>query len=250
MSALVIVSHVKDGVDLALKHKLNGRVLDVIQQHHGTSSVYYFYRRAVEHREAMKLRVEAGELHPEDLPDVNEETFRYPGPLPNFRESAIISLADAVESASRSLAKPSQSKIEHLVHDIIRGRILDGQLAHSDLTLTDLDRIETSFVKTLSSTMHHRVAYPNAEKETATDETEPGAGKSKNGRESHVGKARKTSRTASGTKKPAKAPAKVATPGQLAPDAGDINVKPPEAQGRTEMGDAKPKNRISTTDGH
>lgn len=162
MSALVILSHVKDGVDLALKHKLNGRVIDVIQQHHGTSLVYYFYRKAVEQREAMEDRVAAGEMHPEDLPDVNPDSFRYPGPLPNFKESAIISLADAVESASRCLAKPSQGKIEQLVHDIIQGRMMDGQLAHSELTLTEIDRIGTSFIKTLSNMMHHRVVYPEA----------------------------------------------------------------------------------------
>lgn len=223
MSALVIQAHVKDGVDLALKHKLNGRVLDVIQQHHGTTPVAYFYHKALQQREEMKALVEAGEVHPEDLPDVNIDSYRYPGPLPNFRESAIISLADSVESASRSLAKPSQSRIEQLVHSIIQNRILDDQLVESDLTLTELDKIRASFVKTLANMMHHRVAYHAPEEPPAgagpgraadslapvPNDRPPGHGQRSKARKSGATKARaaKTRSTAAATDSGAPPPA-------------------------------------------
>ena len=102
MSALIIVAHVKDGVDLAIKHKLNPRIIDVICEHHGDSLVYYFYRKAQERRRQEEEKVKEGLENPEDLPSIDEKSFRYPGPRPRSKESGIISLADAVESASRS----------------------------------------------------------------------------------------------------------------------------------------------------
>ncbi len=176
MSVLVVHSHVKEGVDLALKHKLNGEIIDVIQEHHGTSMVYYFYRRALNKREEIIKQVEAGEAHEEDIPEVHEEDFRYAGPIPQSKESAIISLADAVESASRSLEKPTHAKIEQLVDDIVMARLKDGQLDDSELTLRELADIKESFTKTLNGMLHTRIAYPKAET-TKPDEEPPPSNK-------------------------------------------------------------------------
>ncbi len=160
MSALVLIAHVKDGVDIAIKHGLNSQIIDVIEQHHGNSLVYYFYRRALEQKkEALKL-VEADKAREDDVPDVSEDGFRYPGPRPQFKESAIISLADAIESASRTLAKPSPTRVEQLVEDIVRNRLLDHQLDECNLTLAELNELKASFVKTVLSMMHNRIKYP------------------------------------------------------------------------------------------
>ena len=169
MSALVVMAHVKEGVDLALKHKLNSQIIDVIQEHHGTSLVYYFYRRALDKRNEVRKLVEEGKAREEDIPEVSAESFRYPGPLPQSKESAIVSLADAVESASRSLEKPTHSKIEQLIEDIGGGRLKDGQLDDCELTLRELSLIKESFTKNLNSMMHTRIAYPKAEKADSED---------------------------------------------------------------------------------
>jgi cyclic-di-AMP phosphodiesterase PgpH len=161
MSALVVIAHVKDGVDLAVRHKLNREIIDVIQQHHGTSVAYYFYRRALDQQDEIKKAVAEGRASESDIPEVNPSSFRYPGPRPSFRESAIISLADAVESASRTLTKPTPQKIESLVEEIIRGRLRDGQLDECDLTLRELSLVRDSFTKTLRTSLHRRIPYPN-----------------------------------------------------------------------------------------
>lgn len=161
MSALVVIAHVKDGVDLAVRHRLNREIIDVIQQHHGTSLVYYFYRRALDQQEEMKKSVAEGKASESDIPEVNTSSFRYPGPRPSFRESAIISLADAVESASRTLTKPTPQKIESLVEEIIRARVRDGQLDECDLTLRELSLVRDSFTKTLRTSLHRRIPYPD-----------------------------------------------------------------------------------------
>ena len=178
MSVLVILSHVKEGVDLALKHKLKAPIIDVIQEHHGTSLVYYFYRRALDKRNQVRQLVEEGKAHEEDIPEVNEEDFRYPGPLPQTKESAIVSLADSVESSSRTLKKATHSKIEQLVDEIVTSRIKDGQLNHCDLTLSELALIKKSFTKTLISMLHTRIAYPKtAGSEDAGVKSNPSATK-------------------------------------------------------------------------
>jgi len=160
MSALIIIAHVKEGVDLALKHKLNRRIIDIIQEHHGTSLVYYFYKRALQQQEDARTGGKIMNLREDDIPDVREETFRYSGPKPQTRESAIVSLADMVESASRSLEKPTPQKIEQLVSDLIAQRIGDGQLVECDLTLADLNTIAERFRFTLMTMLHTRIAYP------------------------------------------------------------------------------------------
>ena len=163
MSALIIIAHVKEGVDMALKHGLNQRIIDVIQQHHGTSLVAYFYNRALQQQRDAREGGKIMNIREEDIPDVREESFRYSGPKPQFRESGIISLADAVESASRSLEKPTPQKIEQLVNDIVSKRIVEGQLDECDLTLRELKTIADTFRLTIQNMLHTRIKYPKDE---------------------------------------------------------------------------------------
>ena len=160
MSALIIIAHVKEGVDLALKHKLNHRIIDIIQEHHGTSLVYYFYQRALQQQEDARAGGKIMNMREEDIPEVREESFRFPGPKPQTKESAIVSLADIVESASRSLEKPTPQKVEQLVNELIEERIADRQLDDCDLTLGDLKVIAERFRFTLMTMLHSRIAYP------------------------------------------------------------------------------------------
>jgi hypothetical protein len=150
MSTLVIVAHVKDGADLAHQHGLPHSIIDFIEQHHGTTLVEYFFHQAT--------------LRQEDNPDavaVDETSFRYPGPKPQTKEAAVLMLADAAESASRTLVDPAPSRIEHLVHELAMKRLLDGQFDECDLTLQELNAIEDSLVKSLTAVYHSRVKYPN-----------------------------------------------------------------------------------------
>jgi putative nucleotidyltransferase with HDIG domain len=150
MSTLIIIAHVKDGADLARQHHLPQPIIDFIQQHHGTTLVEFFYgRAAAQHQE-----------DPES--DEPEETdFRYPGPKPQTKEAAVLMIADAVESASRTLVEPAPSRIEGLVHDIAMKRLLDGQFAECGLTLSELNTVEESLVKSLVAMYHGRVKYPD-----------------------------------------------------------------------------------------
>ncbi len=166
MSALVITAHVKEGIDIALTNKLNSRIIDVIEQHHGTSMVYFFYRKAIEQEKEARERREGGELNDDDIAEVSEKSFRYPGPKPQCKESGIISLADAVESASRTLQKPTPGKITQLIEDIVSSRILDGQLSECDLTLREIKVISESFNATLRSMLHSRISYPKDTQDT------------------------------------------------------------------------------------
>ncbi len=160
MSALIIIAHVKDGVDLAVKHKLNPRIIDVIREHHGDSVVAYFYHKAREQKKLEMEKVGRGLENPEDLPVVDEKNFRYPGPRPTTRESGIIALADTIESASRSLTKPTPARIRALVDDLVSQKIQDGQLDDCPLTLRELAIIRQSFAGTLRSMLHSRIDYP------------------------------------------------------------------------------------------
>ena len=163
MSALIIIAHVKEGVDLALKNKLNQRIIDIIQEHHGTSLVYYFYQRAIQQQEDARAGGKIMNIREEDIPEVQEESFRYGGPKPQTKESAIVSLADIVESASRSLEKPTPQKVEQLVNELIEERIADGQLDECDLALGELRVIAKRFRFTLMTMLHTRIAYPKHE---------------------------------------------------------------------------------------
>jgi len=147
MSKMVIMNHVNGGLELAKKYKLNARLVDFIKQHHGTSLVYYFYRRALENQE-------------ENDQAIKEEGFRYPGPKPNTKETAIVLLADSVEAASRALKEPTPANIKDVVYNIINNKFIDGQLDECDLTLKDLEKISAVFVRILSGIFHARIAYP------------------------------------------------------------------------------------------
>jgi putative nucleotidyltransferase with HDIG domain len=153
MSSLIVLNHVKEGTDLAIKNKLRKIIRDGIQQHHGTDIVYSFYKKALEEARAK-------------MTSVDEQDFRYSGPLPKEKEVVILSLADPIEAASRSMQKPTPSKIEALVWEIIRKRIRNGQLDEADLTFGELKKIRESFVSTLTTMMHVRVAYPKDEEDT------------------------------------------------------------------------------------
>jgi membrane-associated HD superfamily phosphohydrolase len=165
MSALIIIAHVKEGVDLALKHGLNQQIIDVIQQHHGTSMVYYFYKRALQQQEDARAGGKIMNIREEDIPEVREESFRYSGPRPQSREAAIISLADSIESASRSLERVTPHKIDQLISDMVERRLIDGQLKDCELTLREIGIISESFKYTLQSMLHSRVAYPTQKTE-------------------------------------------------------------------------------------
>jgi len=167
MSALIIIAHVKEGVDLALKYNLCQEIIDVIQQHHGTSLVLYFYKRALQQQEDARAGGKIMNIREEDIPEVREESFRYSGPRPQTREAAVISLADCIESASRSLDRVTPQKIDQLIRDLIDKRLIDGQLKECDLTMRELEEVCESFRNTLQSMMHSRIAYPD-DKERST----------------------------------------------------------------------------------
>lgn len=146
MSRLVILNHVKNGLELARKYKLNSLIVDFILQHHGTSLMHYFYQKAI-------AEVEEGRT-------IDEQTFRYPGPKPQTRETAIVMLADSVEGACRAMDDPTPPRIEDTVRKIVNNKFIDGQLDECNLTLKDLDRICATFSRTLSAMYHSRIKYP------------------------------------------------------------------------------------------
>ncbi|MHB8970466.1 MAG: HD family phosphohydrolase [Pirellulaceae bacterium] len=150
MSTLVIFAHVKDGGDLARQNRLPKPIIDFIEQHHGTTLVEYFYQQAAKQSE-----------NDPDKEVVEESSFRYPGPKPQTREAGVLMLADAAESASRTLVDPTPARIENLVEGIAMKRLLDGQFDDCGITLQELSRIRESLVKLLSAVYHARVKYPD-----------------------------------------------------------------------------------------
>jgi hypothetical protein len=148
VSLLIIIGHVKDGVEMAKEYNLPTSLLPFIQQHHGTTLVEYFYHRACDNASP-------------DEPKISDTQFRYPGPKPKSKEIAIVMLADAVESATRAMSEPTASRIEALVHELAMKRLTDGQFDECDMTMRDLERIERSLCKTLLSFYHGRIAYPS-----------------------------------------------------------------------------------------
>jgi putative nucleotidyltransferase with HDIG domain len=151
MSTLVIVAHVKDGIEIGRNHKLPPRIIDLIEQHHGTTMVEYFYRRAIKNSKDENDGVATG---------VDEADFRYPGPRPQTREAAVMMLADAVESASRTLREPTPARIENLVTEISKKKLDDNQFDECDITIEELKTICDSLVKSLNAMYHARVQYP------------------------------------------------------------------------------------------
>jgi hypothetical protein len=147
MSALIILSHIKEGVELAERYRLGRKIMDIIRQHHGTSLVSYFYNRAKEQEDP-------------ELFTIDEKDFRYAGPKPQTKEAGIIMLADAVEAASRTLQDPTPKRIETFVQTIVENIFVDGQLDECELTLKDLHAIQKSFRTILLGIFHHRIEYP------------------------------------------------------------------------------------------
>ena len=161
MSAVIIKRHVKEGVELARKHKLPRIFVDIIQQHHGTTLIQYFYREAINRRDRIQIPL-FSDLSAET---VEETTYRYDGPKPRFIESAIIFFADSIEAASRSLPKVNSQSVGELLDRIFQDRIEDGQLDECPLTLQQMAAIKKSFSRTLLNSLHSRIAYPAESKE-------------------------------------------------------------------------------------
>jgi hypothetical protein len=151
MSSLIIVSHVKNGVDYAVRYKLPKAVIDGILEHHGTSLVYFFFKRALD---------EAGEKE-----EVKEENFRYPGPKPQSRETGILSVADTIEAASRSLADPSPSRIKGLVGELLSDKYVSGELDECKLMFSELNVIKDVIIRMLTARFHTRPVYPDKKNE-------------------------------------------------------------------------------------
>ncbi|MBQ4615052.1 MAG: HDIG domain-containing protein [Akkermansia sp.] len=166
-SARIITAHVADGVEMANEHKLNSRIISVIREHHGVSTAYFFYRKALDRYEEEKRRFDEGQT--DTCPDeVDKSIFTYKGPIPQTRESGIVSMADAVESATRSLQHPTEEDIRTMIDGIFKGRILDGHLQDCDLTLGEIAKMKESFFNTLRTMNHNRIAYPKPEKDDST----------------------------------------------------------------------------------
>lgn len=155
MSQLVIAGHVKDGLEIAKEYGLPPVLWQFIEAHHGTTLIEYFYNAA-------------RKKYDEKQYELSESEFRYPGPKPRTKEAAIVMIADATESASRAIVEPTPTKIEALVHNIIMKRLQDGQFDECDLSLRELNQIESSISRTLAAHYHSRIAYP--------EETQPAEG--------------------------------------------------------------------------
>ena len=149
MSALILIGHVKKGVELARKHKLGNEIIEGIIQHHGTSLIKYFYNKSLKSGNE----------------NVNEEDFRYPGPKPQTREAGIVMLADVSEAAVRALERPTSARIKGRVKELINDIFADGQLEECEMTLKDLHQIAKSFNNILTSIYHNRIEYPDKTQE-------------------------------------------------------------------------------------
>ena len=157
MSALILMNHVKRGLELAEKYKIPSALKNIIAQHQGTTIMTFFYQKA------------KNKKGPEEPREVD---YRYPGPRPQTKEAAIVMLADAVEAAARSLKDPTHSRLKGLIEDLVDDRFQEGQLDESPLTLRDLERIKESFLVILAGTFHARVEYPDIEEQKLQGETD------------------------------------------------------------------------------
>ena len=146
LSYLIITSHVRDGAELLREYGLPAALEPFVQEHHGTTVLAYFYKRALEGSESVK-----------------ELSFRYAGPRPRTKETAVLMLADAVESASRTLTDPTQGSIRAMIDRLFEARLQDDQLADSPLNFHDLEVIANTFERMLTAVLHRRVAYPSSE---------------------------------------------------------------------------------------
>jgi len=145
LSSLILIAHIKDGMEMARENKLGQAIIDTIEQHHGTSLIQYFYEKAKAQKGTHAVKI---------------EDFRYPGPRPQTREAGLVMLADVLEAASRTMENPTPSRIQRLVQDLINKIFSEGQLDNCELTLKDLHNIARSFKKILTGIHHHRIEYP------------------------------------------------------------------------------------------
>ncbi len=150
LSALVIASHVKEGVDLARKHKLPKPIIEIINQHHGTGIISYFYHRALQ-------------SNIDKSGEIDEESYRYSGPKPQSKEAGVILLADMLEAEARTLNNPTASRIKSLTQNVINKNLVNGQLDDCNLTLRELNKIKDVFSRILTGMFHNRVEYPDEE---------------------------------------------------------------------------------------
>jgi len=150
LSALVIASHVKDGVDMAKKYRLPKAIIDIINQHHGTGLISYFFHRALQSNDPKSAVI-------------NEENYRYSGPKPKSKEAGIILLADILEAEARTLNSPTSSRIKNLTQNVINRSLENGQLDECNLTLRDLTKIKDIFARIFTGMFHSRVEYPDEE---------------------------------------------------------------------------------------
>ncbi|MCJ7752803.1 MAG: HD domain-containing protein, partial [Armatimonadetes bacterium] len=146
LSGLIIVSHVKDGVTLARQHRLPPEVVNIIAEHHGATMMSYFYHQAL------------SGSRPED---VSEDQFRYPGPLPSTKEAALVMLADGVHAAAKSIEEPTPQRVQQMVREIIRERVMGGQMENCDLTFREVSVAEAVMNRVLTAQLcRNRIAYP------------------------------------------------------------------------------------------
>jgi hypothetical protein len=157
MSALIIISHVKDGIEMAKKMKLPRKIIEVIEQHHGTTMIEMFYKKASE-----------------ESKDANQDSFRYPGPRPKTKETALVMLADSVEAAARGERSITASKLQKIVKGNIEKKFNDGQLDDCPITRYDLEQIKAAFMPILTGVFHPRVDYEGANKRTTTGAEQKG----------------------------------------------------------------------------
>jgi cyclic-di-AMP phosphodiesterase PgpH len=173
MSSLILTAHVKDGVELARRQRLGDAICDIIQQHHGTCLISYFYTKA---------RNQAA-----DPNKVNIDDYRYPGPRPQTKEAGLVLVADQVEAASKTLTDPTPARIQGMVQKIVNNIFADGQLDECELTLKELNLIAKYSIKILSGIFHHRVSYPTPAEKTRSNEDLDKQSPKKNGPKSGNG---------------------------------------------------------------
>jgi hypothetical protein len=149
MSALILSAHVKNGLEMGIEHKLPKKIRDFIPEHHGTNVMTFFYEKA---------------LKSSDSKEINIEDYRYPGPKPQIKETAIVMLADTVEAAAKTLKSPTPGRLRKLVRDLVEKRFLEGELEDCNLTMRDLKDITEGFVSVLIGIYHERIEYPEKNK--------------------------------------------------------------------------------------
>lgn len=160
MSSLIVIAHVKDGVALARQHRLPRRIREAIREHHGTSLVWYFYQRALQQEKDARTGGKILHLRDEDIPEVEESSFRYPGPIPQSPDTALLSLADAAESASRALEKPQSGDAQKLVEKLYLDREKEGHWRECGLTQDDWTQARHALTKALENILRPRIRYP------------------------------------------------------------------------------------------